>query len=172
MGMDWDWFEERGVDAGWIAVGAVAVLAVLGLLTWAGLQAAGEPAEPRIDAPEPDDETVDPDVVASVASFAPRVGGCATDGAGDAVQVRRTEPLRGGTRFVVNGSVQTPTPCYGLDASVEQGGGGYVLRITSSSSGGACVQCVGSIRYTASVIVPAEQLTVMHDGAVVDVVTR
>lgn len=155
----------------WLVGGVLAVITLIGLLTWGGLQATGEVPDSRIDAPG--DGTVEPGTVATLEAFSPRPGTCAEGGSGDAVQVRTAEPTDGdGTRFVVNGTVETPNPCYSLTGSVEQEGGGYALKVTSSSSGGSCVQCVGSVRYAASVVVPADRLAVMHDGNVVDVLTR
>lgn len=149
----------------WMVGGGVAVIILIGLLTWSGLQAASDTQG---------DGTVEPGTVATLEAFSPSPGTCAEGGSGDAVQVRRATDVADGdgTRFVVNGTVQTPNPCYSLTGSLEQEGGGPVLKVTSSSSGGSCVQCVGSVRYAASVVVTADRLTVMHDGSVVDILTQ
>lgn len=157
-------------DQGWMAVAAIALLAVLGILTWAGLQETGAPPDPRIGAPGGGDGA---GASPTLESFAPNSGGCATGEQENAAAVRSAEQVEGGTRFLVAGTVITSNPCYRVDASVERQNGGYRLRVVSSSTGtGVCATCIGSISYTARVVVPGDTLTVVHDGEVVTTLRR
>lgn len=172
----------RAVDPVWMAAAAVVGVAVIGFLVWGGMEA------PVADDGVPDDndsgagdasgetggnETITYDGAARIDVWAPGPLTCADEEDREAVQVRRTEEVEGGIQFLVNGTIRVPNPCQSLEATVVQEGGGYVLRITSSSSGtGFCTECVAASDYTARLTVPAERLTVMHEGEVIDVLTR
>lgn len=67
--------------------------------------------------------------------------------------------------ITVEGTVNTPNPCYRLDYNLDKKEEKYVLEISSSSSKRICVQCTGSIDYTAQISIPEDMpLEVTHDG--------
>lgn len=167
----------------WLLAGTLAVIAVIGLLTWAGLPGSGDASDTQGDAPgeealndTPDtgeNDTVEYDGAVRLRTWGNSLPTCADPEETDAVQLRSTEPVEGAIRFDVNGTIRLPDPCESLDATVGEEGGDYVLRITSTDPGtGGCDDCAAASTYTAQVIVPADRLTVMHGDTVVDVLTR
>lgn len=69
------------------------------------------------------------------------------------------------TKLKVEGTVRTPNLCYGLEENLDKGNEEYVLNITSESNKEICVQCVGSIEYSAEIDLPEKtSLEVIHDG--------
>lgn len=179
MGLATPWAEQQ-----WLIVGAVAVIALIGFLTWSGMQAPAEEPDTQIDAPGEDtlnetpdtdgNDTVEYDGAVRLRTWGSSLPTCAEPGeTDDAVQLRGTEPVEGAIRFDVNGTIRLPDPCESLDATVREEDGRYVLRITSTDPGtGGCDDCAAVSTYTAQVIVPGERLTVMHGDDVVDVLTR
>ena len=69
------------------------------------------------------------------------------------------------TKLKVEGTLQTPNPCYGLEEKLDKGNEKYVLNITSKSTKEICLQCIGSINYSAEIDLPENiSLEVIHDG--------
>lgn len=72
-----------------------------------------------------------------------------------------------GATVDITGAVQTPVPCYELDADLEQRNGtNYDLHITSHRVGEGCVTCAGAVSYQATVAFTTENgsITIYHDG--------
>lgn len=72
------------------------------------------------------------------------------------------------------GVVQTPNPCYGLESEVKEvSSNSYVLNVTSTSSNGTCVECVGVAGYTAAFEDDKPfELEVVHGGETVETLTH
>jgi len=74
------------------------------------------------------------------------------------------------SKVKVEGTVQTPNPCYELEKSLDRGNEKYILNINSKSNKEICVQCIGSINYSAEIDLPENtSLEVIHDGEQVGV---
>lgn len=101
-------------------------------------------------------------------SFSQGNGSCG-DGSGDKVSFNQNS-----SSVIVEGTLQTSNPCYSLRENLIQDEGVYTLNITSKSDGKRiCVQCLGSIDYTAEVRLPDKTpLEIIHDGEKIDEFTR
>lgn len=68
--------------------------------------------------------------------------------------------------FKFNGTMITANPCVTLDHEITKENGIYTLNILTVPGDGACVQCVGMVKYNATVEVTAEyfQMEVQHNG--------
>lgn len=81
-----------------------------------------------------------------------------------------------GTREVTwTGYVKTSNPCQeaGLTDVISKGDNFYRLNVTTESTGGACVSCVGIVKYEASFSTEGPfKIEILHDGEEAEMLTH
>ena len=105
--------------------------------------------EPTVDdtSPPTDDDSSQPP---SDTQDAPEMNFSVSDGECGGMGGDQANSETDGTHVHINGEVPTPTPCYTLNAEYNPDGDDAELIIETEALGGMCVQCVGIIKYTAT----------------------
>lgn len=88
----------------------------------------------------------------------------------DTVEIVNRTGTENGWTAKLRGAVQEPNPCFRLEPEeIDTDGNVYVLDVKSVDMNGSCVDCLGSVDYSAAVDVPGDKrLEVRHDGETVE----